>query len=186
MALLAELDNLHDADPWLPIVDCLFADIGTGSGAILVAVAKYRLQIRAFGTEISAQALKVAKRNCERYGLGERVTLLQGDLLEPLPGPVNVIAANLPYVSPDEAAPDVALWEPHAAVFGGGDDGSALIRRFLSSAPEYLLPGGCVVMEVAYSQGQRVWELACAAFPKAHVEVRKDLAGYDRIVIIRT
>ena len=162
------------------------ADIGTGSGAILVAVLANRPQTRGFATEISPEALEVARENCLRHGLLERTTLLLGDLLEPLPGPVNVIAANLPYVSPGEASPDVATWEPNVAVFGGDEDGTATIRRFLRAAPNYLLPGGTVVMETAYSQGRAVSELARAAFPGAAVEVRKDLAGYDRIVVVKT
>jgi release factor glutamine methyltransferase len=162
------------------------ADIGTGSGAILVAVLADRPLITGFGTEISPEALEVARRNCARHGVLDRATLLLGDLLEPLRGRVNVIAANLPYVSPGEASPDVATWEPNVAVFGGDEDGAATIRRFLQMAPDYLLPGGTVVMETAYSQGRAVSELARAAFPGASVEVRKDLAGYDRIVVVKT
>jgi release factor glutamine methyltransferase len=164
----------------------LFADIGTGSGAILVAVTKHHLGVTSYGTDISQAALSVAARNCERHGLQERVTLLQGNLLAPLSHKMDVIAANLPYVSPGEAAPDVATWEPNVAVFGGGEDGTALIREFLAAAPGYLLPGGSVVMETAYSQGAIVSELARTAFPGANIEVKKDLAGYDRIVIIKT
>ena len=162
------------------------ADIGTGSGAILVAVALNRPCVRAVGTEISPAALEVARANCERHGVLDRVTLLQGDLLEPVSGKFNVIVANLPYVPPGEATPDVATWEPNVAVFGGGEDGTATIRRFLATAPDYLLPGATVVMETAHSQGAIVSDLARSAFPGASVEVRKDLAGYDRIVIIKT
>jgi release factor glutamine methyltransferase len=162
------------------------ADIGTGSGAIVVAVTANRPLLTAFATDISPQALEVAARNCALHGVADRVTLLQGDLLDPLPEPVNVIAANLPYIPPGEASPEVATWEPHIAVFGGDDDGTALIRRFLQTAPRYLLPGGRVVMETAYSQGQQVAALARSAFPNANVEIRKDLADYDRIVVVQT
>jgi release factor glutamine methyltransferase len=163
-----------------------FADIGTGSGAIAVAVASRRPLVRVFAVELSPQALSVARSNVERHGLSEQVVLLEGDLLSPLPGRVNVIAANLPYVSPGEASPEVAIWEPHVAVFGGGADGMDLIARFLSDAPNYLAAGGAIVIETAYSQGALVSRAAKNAFPGADVEVRKDLAGYDRIVVIRT
>jgi release factor glutamine methyltransferase len=162
-----------------------FADIGTGSGAILVAVTMQRPHLRAYGTDISAEAIAVAALNCEQYNISGRVRLYAGNLCEPLPEPVNVIAANLPYVPPGEATPEVATWEPNVAVFGGGDDGSALIRQFLAQAPRYLLPGGTIIMETAHSQGAIVSGLAQAAFPSAKVEVKKDLAGYDRIVTIR-
>lgn len=162
------------------------ADIGTGSGAILIAVLANRPQVAGYGTDISSAALEVARQNCVRHRVADRATLLHGDLLGPLPNRVNVIAANLPYVSPGEASPDVATWEPNVAVFGGGEDGMTTIRRFLQAAPNYLLPGGTVVMETAYSQGRAVSEMARTAFPGASVEVRKDLAGYDRIVVVKT
>lgn len=162
------------------------ADVGTGSGAILVAILANRLLAHGFGVEISPEALEVARANCVAQGVADRATLLLGDLLEPLPGPVHVIAANLPYVAAGEASADVATWEPPMAVFGGGEDGTATIRRFLQAAPRYLLPGGTIVMETAYSQGRVVSDLARQAFPGAHVEVRKDLAGYDRIVVVKT
>ena len=152
----------------------------------MIAVAVHRPDVRVFGTEISPGALEVARRNCERHGLGERARLYLGNLLEPLEAPVDVIAANLPYVPPGEVSPEVATWEPEVAVRGGGEDGTGLIRQFLSAAPRYLLPGGGVVVETAHSQGATVAGLARAAFPSASVEVRKDLAGYDRIVVVKT
>lgn len=163
-----------------------FADIGTGSGAILVAVAERMPGLKAYGTDISPDAVRVAALNCQRHGVADRVELFVGNLLEPLPEPVYVIAANLPYVSPGEAEPDVATWEPQVAVFGGGPDGTSTIREFLANAPHYLLAGGTIVMETAYSQGRIVSKLAGDAFPTAKIEVRQDLAGYDRIVIVDT
>jgi release factor glutamine methyltransferase len=165
---------------------CHFADIGTGSGAILVAVGVNRARALLYGTEVSSAALNVARSNVEHHGLMERADLRLGDLLAPLAGlRFDTIAANLPYVSPGEAAPDVATWEPQVAVFGGGEDGTEVIRRFLAQAPAYIKPGGTMVMETAYSQGKIVSSLAAEVFPGAQVAVRKDLAGYDRIVIIK-
>jgi len=161
------------------------ADIGTGSGVIAVSAAVNRPQLRVYATDVSAQAIEVARTNCLRHEVAGRVSLFVGNLLGPVQGRVNVIAANLPYVPAGEAEPDVATWEPHVAVFGGGDDGTALIREFLGQAPDYLLPGGTVAMETAYSQGAVVADLARRAFPGSTVEIRKDLAGYDRLVVIK-
>jgi release factor glutamine methyltransferase len=163
------------------------ADIGTGSGAILVACGTKRPHARLFGTDISPAAIEVACANCARHGLASRTGLYTGNLLEPLVGfSFDVIAANLPYVPPGEADPEVATWEPKVAVFGGGDDGTAVIRSFLQQAPAFVSPGGRVVMETAHSQGDVVSKLARLAFPAATVEVRKDLAGYDRIITVQT
>jgi release factor glutamine methyltransferase len=162
------------------------ADIGTGSGAIALAVAANNRHVRVYATEVAPRAIAVARRNAVRLGLEDRVTFLDGDLLAPLPGPVDVIAANLPYVPPGEAEPDVARWEPREAVFGGGPDGTDTIMRFLAHAPSYLKSGGALVMETAHSQGQAVSRAAKSVFPGASVEVRKDLAGYDRLIVLRT
>jgi release factor glutamine methyltransferase len=162
------------------------ADVGTGSGAIALAVAMNNPLVRVYGTEVSAAALAVARRNAARLDLHDRVTFLQGDLLAPVPHPVDVIAANLPYVPEGEAEPDVAAWEPREAVFGGGRDGTATILRFLAQAPAHLRPGGSIVMETAHSQGRAVSDAARKAFPGVSVEVKKDLAGYDRLVVVRT
>lgn len=163
------------------------ADIGTGSGAIIVAVGVKRPRATLYATEISPEALEVARRNIARHGLADRVHLYLGSLLEPLEGvTLDVIAANLPYVPPGEASPEVAAWEPNVAVFGGGEDGTAIMRRFLAEVPEHLKTHGSVVMETAHSQGTQVAELARQALPGARVGVRKDLAGYDRIVIVQT
>lgn len=162
------------------------ADIGTGCGAIVVAVCKQRPLVTAYATDISPQAIEVARHNCRTHGVEAQATLYVGHLLEPLTGPVDVIVANLPYVPPGEASIDVATWEPQVAVFGGGEDGTALIREFLCHAPRYLRPGGTVIMESAHSQGKTVSDLARTAFPGSRVEVRKDLAGYDRIIVVQT
>jgi release factor glutamine methyltransferase len=189
--LVPRPETEHVVDACLEIVPeeeiSQLADIGTGSGAILVAVGTQRPKVALFGTDISRPALEVARANCGRHGLAPRARLYVGNLLEPLAGHVfDVIAANLPYVPDGEADPEVAAWEPAIAVFGGGGDGTGVIRQFLEQAPAFLRPGGRVVIESAHSQGEAVSNLARLAFPAAEIQIRRDLAGHERIVVIQT
>ncbi len=168
-------------------------DIGTGSGAVALALAANIpvdvAEIHA--TEISPAALEVARYNAARLGLAEQVTFHCADLLPPAPpGPpaFNLIVANLPYVGLDElgdVAPDVYQWEPYGALFAGAD-GLAEIRRLLSTLPGRLHPGGAAGVEIGWRQGPAVVALAQAAFPVAGVVLLRDLAGLDRIVTVQT
>jgi release factor glutamine methyltransferase len=160
----------------------LIADIGTGSGAIAVALAAHLPEATVYATDLSAGALAVAARNVERHGLTGRVTLLHGDLLAPLPGPVDLIVSNPPYTVLAEVEPNVLAHEPHLAL-EGGPDGAALYRRLLAMAPEYLRPGGAVLLEIGAWQGELVAGLLRQALPAATVSVHQDLAGRDRVVV---
>jgi len=163
-------------------------DVGTGSGAVALAVAKHLPALRVLAVDISPAALAVATLNAKRLRLAGRVTFLHGDLLEPLREPVEIVAANLPYV-PTEVwralPPEIRDHEPRAALDGGGD-GLRLIDRLLAQAPSYLTPGGVVLLEMAYDQAGALRELAAERLPGAGVEIQKDLAGHDRIAVIRT
>jgi len=112
----------------MPVV----ADIGTGSGAIPIAIAVEEPRLPyIYATDSSAEALEVARLNCLQHQVTERVRLLQGDLVSLLPEPVDLLLANLPYVGTDEVAGlplDVRLYEPHQALFSG-PDGLDLLRR---------------------------------------------------------
>ena len=167
------------------------ADVGTGCGCIAVALAVHLPQARVFATDRSPQALEVARENVRRHGVEDRVRLLCGDLLTPVPPEVrlDLIVANLPYVSRSEleALPrSVREYEPLETALDGGEDGLALIRRLLGEAPRRLAPGGAVLLEIGATQGPRVAELARRRFPGAEVRVLPDLAGRDRVVEIRT
>ncbi|MCS6843627.1 MAG: peptide chain release factor N(5)-glutamine methyltransferase [Caldilineales bacterium] len=164
------------------------ADVGTGSGAVALAVAANNPHVQILATDISAAALEVAQENARRLGLEDRVRFLRGHLLEPLPQPVDLIVANLPYVAESEwpsLAPDIANYEP-ALALAGGPDGLSLIRDLLAQAPRYLLPGGSLFLEIGSGQGAAVARLASAAFPSAYVEVLTDYAYHDRVVAVRT
>ena len=163
-------------------------DVGTGSGAIAVSLAIHLPQVLVYATDASAGALEVAARNCRRHGVEDRVHLLQGHLLEPLPEPVDLIAANLPYVSQAEWAqlpPEINCYEPRAAL-DGGLDGLDRIRRLLARAGEYLRPQGAILLEIGATQGEAVVALARCHFPAARVEIARDYAGLDRVVMVKT
>lgn len=164
----------------------LVADIGTGSGALAIALAVSLPQAFLYATDISSSALESAAINCRRHGVSSRVCLLQGDLLEPLSEAVDIIVANLPYVSRrewEQLSPEVKLFEPPEALLGG-EDGLDLVRRLLYQASGKLLPGGSLLLEIGMGQGGEVSELAKHYFPRSKVELLPDLAGIERVVSI--
>lgn len=165
----------------------LVADIGVGSGAIPIALAIGEPRLpRLYGADISSGALALARENATRLGVAARITFLEGDLLAPLPEPVDLLTANLPYVAPGD--PDVprsvSAYEPALAVYGA-DDGLGHIRRLLAQAPGSLRPGASLYLEFGYDQGADVERLARGAFPAASLRLGSDYAGWDRYIAIR-
>lgn len=165
------------------------ADIGTGSGAIALTLAALEPRLpRVYATDLSAEALALAAENAARLGVADRVVFLQGDLLAPLPRPVDLLLANLPYVAPHAAAelpPDVRGYEPALALYGE-NEGLGHIRRLFAQAPAHLRPGATLFVEFGYDQRAGVVALAEAALPGAELRVMADYAGWDRYAIIRT
>jgi release factor glutamine methyltransferase len=135
-----------------------------------------------FAVDLATDALAVAARNVQQHGLTERITLLHGDLLAPLPGPVELIVSNPPYTVLAEVQPNVLQHEPWLAL-EGGPDGTAIYQRLLNQAPRYLRPGGAILLEIGAWQGPTVAELVREAFPEASVRIERDLAGLDRVVV---
>jgi len=161
-------------------------DVGTGSGAIAVALARQLPDARVWAVDVSVSALEVARRNAARYDLGERIEFVQGDLLAPLAGaaPFDLVVANLPYIAGDELAGlAVTRHEPRLAL-DGGPDGLDVIRRLLRQAPDRMAAESLLALEVGAGQGARVARLAQVAFPAARVRVLDDYAGHDRIVCV--
>ncbi len=159
----------------LPII----ADIGTGCGAIAISLALKLPQAKIYATDVSASALKVARANCLKHGVTGRVSLLQGNMLEPLPRPVDFIVSNPPYVREKEISDD--NFEPVLALNGGGD-GLELIRRLCYQAGGKLRSGGCLLLEIGQGQKRAVTSLLGSLFPLAEIEVTPDLSGIDRVV----
>ena len=158
-------------------------DIGTGSGCLAVTLAAELLDAQVVATDVSADAIAVARRNAERHGVSARVLFVLTNLLDNLPGGFNVIVSNPPYVArASELPPDVIQYEPHTALYGG-EDGLEAIRVLIREARAHLADGGLFVVEFGFGQAEQVTELAANADWK-QIEIRKDLQGIERTAVL--
>jgi release factor glutamine methyltransferase len=161
----------------------LVADVGAGSGAIAVALAVHLPQAAVYALDASPAALAVTAENAHRHGVAGRVHCLESDLLSALPMPVDLIAANLPYIAAPEwpaLPPEIREWEPRRAL-DGGPEGLDAIRRLLMQAQAFLRPGGALLLEIGSGQGAAVTALA-RTYLSAEVQLMQDYAGLDRLV----
>jgi release factor glutamine methyltransferase len=164
-------------------------DLGTGSGAIGLALAAERDRVDVWLTDVSADAVAVARANLAGLGrAATRVRIAEGDWFAALPtdlaGSVDVVVSNPPYVADGDELPSVVRdWEPSLALFGG-PTGLDHLRVLVAEAPRWLAPGGALVVELAPDQAAPVADLARAA-GFAVAEVRPDLVGRDRAVVAR-
>ena len=183
--LLVEQALAYAMKPAPRNVDIVIAEPGTGSGAVSVTLAKHLPNARIFATDFSPPALKTAERNLSKHGVSSRVTLLQGNLLEPIQERADIIIANLPYVTSHamlDLQPEV-LWEPSLAL-DGGLDGLDLVRSLLLQAPGSLKEGGAVILEMDPHQAQPLAKLARSVFPIATITIEQDLAQLDRALVV--
>ena len=165
----------------------LIADVGTGCGAVAVAIARNNSGLTVHAIDSSREALKVADVNRRRHGVSAAVRLHHGDLLGPLPAPVDVIVSNPPYLRTSDIprlSREVRR-EPIRAL-DGGTDGLHIIRRLLRQAPDNLRPNGHVLFEIAPEQLVPALKLGHRAFPGAKVSFSRDLSGLPRAVSIST
>jgi release factor glutamine methyltransferase len=160
-------------------------DLGTGTGAILLALLAEFPDAEGLGVDISEEALLVAQDNAQRTGLAERASFRQGDWSADIAGPFDLIVSNPPYIPSADILtldPEVRDHDPHLAL-DGGQDGLACYRRILAEIPALLAPDGFAVLEFGHGQGASVLRLAEAA-RLALVEFRNDLNGIERCVIL--
>ncbi len=163
-------------------------DVGTGSGALAIALARALPDATIYATDLSSAALAVACANARRIDPALDITFLHGDLLAPLPEPVDLIVANLPYIGEEEYTgliSDVRLYEPRAALVGG-PTGHELIARLLDMAPARLRPGGALFLELGPPQAAPALLAARAIFPDAAIRVDDDYAGLARYLVVDT
>lgn len=164
----------------------IIADIGTGTGAICLSLLNYLTSLRAVTVDISTKALAVAKENAQRLGLADRIEFYQGDLLEPIKdGKFTAIVSNPPYIPEGDIAAlaaDVKDYEPISALVAG-PDGLDCYRRLVAEAGALLRAGGFLAMEIGINQREPLEQLA-QGMGWGKVEVIKDLAGIDRVLIL--
>lgn len=170
--------------------DARVADIGTGSGAIAVSLAAHlpeRFRGEVIAIDVSPEALRVAEANADALLAPVqrgRLAFRQGSLTEPLVEPVDLLLANLPYLTPGQMAenPDLDA-EPSLALLGG-DDGLDLVRATIADLPRLLAANGAAGFEIDPSQAVATHELLQRMFPGAPTLVLRDLAGRDRHVVL--
>jgi release factor glutamine methyltransferase len=155
------------------------ADVGTGSGCVAIAIAHYAPGVDVWASDVSREALEVASRNLARHGLGARVHLACGNLLDPLPGQFDLVCANLPYIAPGTRLPMEVTAQPAGSLYAD-QGGAAIVLRLLDAAPGRLNPGGRLLVEVSPEIAASTTEAAGRAF--SNHEMHRDLGGRERVV----
>jgi release factor glutamine methyltransferase len=167
-------------------------DLGTGSGAIAVVLAKNLKGCSIFATDISSEALRVAKDNAEKHGVGNQIEFLCGDLFEPLgnkelQNSVDCVVSNPPYVSPEEfdnLPKEIKDHEPIVAL-KTDEEGISFHRRIAENSLDFLRKGGILALEVGLGQANQVADLISNQKGFEEAKIRKDLGGIERIVLAR-
>jgi len=165
-------------------------DLGTGSGAIAVSLAREIADVEIWATDVSVEALEVAERNARRHGAEEKIHFLSGDLFEPVRdrrGFFQMIVSNPPYVRRgelDRLAREIRHFEPRIAL-DGGEDGLDFYRRIIQEGCLYLAPGGFVALEIGAEMGAEVGRLFADVGCYSEARLYADYAGRDRVVSAR-
>ncbi len=164
-------------------------DLGTGSGAIALAIASEWPESRVTATDASPDALALARENAQATGLSARIEFAEGDWFDAVPADdrFEVIVSNPPYIATgewDDLADEVRRFEPHAALFSGAS-GLEALREIIEGAPRRLVTGGLLALELAESRASEVAAWLDGAHSWSDVEVRDDLSGQPRVLLAR-
>ena len=161
-------------------------DVGTGSGAIAISLAKEEPNLNVYASDISSEALEVAKQNAKNNDVV--VKLMCGSMLQPYIEnniKVDILVSNPPYIKQDEVLEaSVVDYEPHVALFGG-EDGLKFYREIFENAHNILNKEGMLFFEIGYDQKENLTKLAKQYFENAYIEVFKDINGKDRMLFIK-
>lgn len=167
------------------------ADVGTGSGCIAVCIAVHVPGTRVVATDISLAALKVARANARKFGVAERIEFIECDILPPHTAGLSteqhldLVCANLPYIPTQELHSLPIFGREPSLALDGGADGLDPFRRFFALTPDWMAPGGLMLLEIEAQSGPSVLSLAYDAFHAAAIHLHKDLAGRDRLLEIQ-
>ncbi|MBQ1478275.1 MAG: peptide chain release factor N(5)-glutamine methyltransferase [Erysipelotrichaceae bacterium] len=176
---------LGEIDLYKPEGEIVLADIGTGSGAIAIALKKEEERLKVYASDISKEALDVAKINASSNDAD--IAFLEGSMLEPLKErdiKLDILVSNPPYIPSVEKIEDsVYDYEPHVALFGG-EDGLKFYREIFENAKDVLKEKGMLFFEIGYDQAERLTALAKTYFPDGVITVKKDINGKDRMLEI--
>lgn len=160
-------------------------DVGTGSGAIAISLAKHLGQTTIYATDLSKAALQIANINRKNHMVSEKIRLFHGDSLEPIQDLVDIIVSNPPYLTTDEIIhlPLHLGAEPEMALHGGCD-GLDIIRKLVNQSPKYIRPGGHLLIEISPNQLGEVIEISKNMFRESNLLTYHDLLGLPRVVDI--
>jgi release factor glutamine methyltransferase len=187
VSAMRELTAPAGNDPAEALPRFAIADVGTGSGCIAVALARWLPAAAITAIDASETALAVARRNVQRHDVADRVVLARGDLLEQAGGPFDLVVSNPPYVpTPDleSLQPEIRDHEPVSAL-DGGPDGLGVIRRLIPQAAARLKPGGLLLFEFGFGQAEGVRAIVASEARFETPDITPDLAGIPRVAATR-
>ncbi len=162
-------------------------DVGTGSGCIAITLAKHFPATKIIASDIDEKALACARQNAESLKTEKQIDFIQSDLMEKITGSFDIICANLPYLSIEQwqnTSPTVKKFEPKKALLGG-QHGFELNAEFLRQLPAHLNPGGKIYLEIDPASKEILTHQVSFIYPGAKTEIKKDLAGIDRVLVIK-